>query len=357
MKNYILVILLLIGSIVHAQGNVVTNRLTIKDSLSLNGKWISQINQDSTLQFAGPNSVSTDGAIRKFIQQAVNKPAAGKGTRSDSVLTIDPATRQIAISKLTAGGISTAELMDKTLFIRHALKIFFFSEQPDSLACQVTSIDGQVTRFMMYTNMSDYIYAAGTPPFTLTADASNSFPNKLLTASLMSMKDFDFPEKLQRIVCRWSAAYGDTLHVNIDQLLGDLYLRVFLLDTTGNGDVYKKIQVAYKNNSTELAMSTGAQDINIDNDWMAMPGVQHSYTDYRKLPQGATYASTLRIDKVKIRSNGEPFVARREKPFRISIYRNGIIFFQQVYSPTDVSDYRLVIDNTWNSYEVVLDDI
>jgi hypothetical protein len=349
MKNYILIILTLMGSVVCAQTNVVTNRLTIKDSLSLNGKWISQVNEDSTLQFAGPNSVSTDGAIRKFIQQVVHKPAVGKGTRSDSVLTIDPATRQIAMSKLAAGGsISTTELVDKTLFNRHALKVNFNNNLSDSLSCLVTSSDGQITSFVMLADRGDYIYAAGVPPFTLKTDIPHIYPGLRMTAGLSPYSNYIEQAKMLNSL-RWSGNYGDTIHMKITNLVWDVNFQADVRDTTEDYG-YKNIVVTYKNNSDKLTIVMEGDRI--------VPGMQHSFRDFLYLPPGATNSINVNITKVVSSTNGVQHGYIPLIPYRISIYKNGSLFSQEVYAP-DISPnyYNFVIDASWNSYEIVLDDI
>jgi hypothetical protein len=349
MKNYILVILLLMGSVVHAQSNVVTNRLVVKDSLSLNGNWISQINQDSTLQFAGPNSVSTDGAIRKFIQQAVHKPAAGKGIRADSVLTIDPATRQIAMSKLAAGGsISTTELVDKTLFNRHALRVNFDNALPDSLSCLVTSSDGQVTSFIMQAKMSDYIYAPGIPPFTLKADVPHVYPTLRMTVGLGPYSNYIDGSKMLNGL-QWSPNYGDTVHMEMTNLVWDVNFQTYLRDTTGDYG-YKNVEVNYKNNSDKLTIVMQYDRI--------VPGVKHSFRDFQYLPAGRTNSIDFKINKMVSSANSVQRGVIPEVPYRIRIYKNGSLYYQEAYAPgINWNSYNFVIDDSWNSYDIVLDDM
>lgn len=350
MKNYILVILLLVSGVVCAQSNVITNRLTIRDSLSLDGQWISQINRDSTLQLAGPNSVSTDGAIRKFIQQTINKPAAGKGTRSDSVLTIDPATRQIAMSKLSAGGsMPTTALVAKTLFKRHALKVNFSNNLSDSLSCLVTSSDGQTTNFVMQANTGDFIYAAGIPPFTLQADIPNTYAGSRLTAGITPYTNYIESAKMFNRL-RWSASYGETMHMKVPSLVWDVNFQVGVRDTTEDNG-YSNIGVTYKNNSSKLAIIIQDGD-------QVVPGLQHSFGDFVYLPTGATKSIDIYINELVNMATAVQYTRVPTTSCRISIYKNGSLFSQNVYTP-DVSSnmYNLVIDNSWNSYEIVLDDI
>ncbi|RBL88523.1 hypothetical protein [Chitinophaga flava] len=129
-----------------AQSNISANRVAIKDSLSLKGAWINSINNDSTLKSASDKSISTDGALKKYILQALNDTANNRFSLQSlfDIFSMKPRAMKVDIHCRYVPG-KTAQSYD------------FEFISSDSIVTTLTTRPGKV----------GWEYVFGKPPFTI----------------------------------------------------------------------------------------------------------------------------------------------------------------------------------------------
>jgi hypothetical protein len=367
MKHYIKVLLLAciatLPLFARAQSGIVVNRVQVKDSLSLNGKWIRHINADSTLQSASDRSIATDAAVKKYIDKKVAKPAAGQGDRSDSVLTVDKITRELVLTALKTGGISTNELMESVFSNRHAFRFNYMGigSSPeyanDSIYLSITSSDSIHTDFTLPYEWFDYVYAYGTPPFSLKAVLVNRTSDRHFYGELKATNPMtgQFLDDGMQYHCNTMATPGDSMVFEIQKAKGSLFLNLSMADTATwasqdsifncKGEIINNTTSCFLDNygfANQLVSLPPGESAKRRNLFFFNSNNHDIYLDaYR-----AIYSNSGRLH-----AGNAPIV-----PTRLSIYKNDQLLMVKEFAADENNHLEMYIDNTWKTYSIILDD-
>jgi hypothetical protein len=339
------VILLLAPVLLTAQTNIAANRVIIKDSLSINGTWIKRINNDSTLQFADGQSLSVDGALKKYIQHTAIATAI-VSNRTDSALTLEAGGRTLAMTALSGGSLSDREIVDRVFFNKHGIEITV--SQPatlDSLHLVVTSSDN-ISTPMVFGRLNN-LWAYGKPPFSLQANIVNHTPHSAINFDLRSTNSYS--ERGGTTYYLNQKVYtGDTMNLDLHRLRGRMSLTFTLKDTINENPAVpdKIIRKYFNNRSGKFFLSIGATAL--------PPGEKAIYKDRVFLSDDGTTTLSIEVRTMLVYLNGDyAYDWGPTTPYRITVLKNGGIYKTLTEQDTD---FDLLIDNTWDDIEIILED-
>jgi hypothetical protein len=348
MKHLILAVLLLCHGWADAQSNITANRITVKDSLALAGKWIKQINNDSTLQHAGEQSLSTDGALKKYIHRAMATPVTGVSSRMDSVLTVDPVNRQLMMAAAAQGeALTLSRLIDQLFFNRQALKIMFTSGMQDTLKLVVTSSDSITTTVVqpMY-EATDYLYIYGKPPFSIKGKIRNKFQDKYLYVSFMPVNNTRLP-----MAYSWESDLyrDDSVEINMQGVRGDIDIFCSYRELQEPQDVYKFSGGHIINNTRQTTLAWLDNSVIPAGERMVLKKVRDKRDESNALY--FTVNNQITFSNGDYGRDGKPVT-----PIRMQLYKNGQLYLTKIIGPDDDNSSSVPIDSTWDSYDVIIDD-
>jgi hypothetical protein len=332
------------------QANITANRLIVKDSLVLNGQWISLVNNDPTLSHTGNKSLSTDAAIKAYLQQVLALRKVGSTNRKDSVLSIDPSNRSLVMVPAAGGngsGNSDEDLVGKVIANRNILQISLYNNPGiDSIRLTATSSDGIVTPILMLKDGDNYGYAYGMPPFSLQGNIPSDSLNNFLRVGVWALSTYDF-EKCMSYESNQYAFRGDSVVLDAHMLRGNIALYLNYHDSTlssYDGYMIRDAHVVNRAKDKSLQVSDAS------------------------LPQGAQVTSStftpemdyIQINVVDMKYKGNGDYSLGTPPLvnlRLRIYKNGVLFRDKTLTPASGFSDGFEVDTSWNSYEIYLDDI
>jgi len=213
----------------NCQSNLSSNRVLVKESLTLKDRQINAINNDVKLEQASSQTLSTTSAIRTFIDGLVGLAPSGTTNRTDSVLSRNPITGTMEMVPT----FSLRNLVEAVLVQRQMLELNIMSTTDltadvlDSLHVTVTSSDGITTSQRCAGNQFARIYGYGKPPFSVSFFCVNNTPGRnymlfsdeiYLTDPVLKVQFFPGRNYFEK----W-ANYGDTIKYvakNIRQQFG-----------------------------------------------------------------------------------------------------------------------------------------
>ncbi|MFB6454427.1 hypothetical protein ACE38W_04080 [Chitinophaga sp. Hz27] len=329
MLTRLFVFLILLSSIASAQSVITGNRLLVKDSMSLNGNWVRQINNDSTLKGVSESSISTDAALMKYIAHAT----AGGGNVSAldiAKMRMNPNMLDVNVSFLATDWLIPFEL-------------------------NFLSSDGIKSTFSISgSRPQDYFSVYGKPPFTLNAAFKNKTAASVMSVRLASSERYfvGYGGYANYLLIK----PGDSALIAADMLRGKLIIEIGApLQTT------PETHLTYVNE--KFKNHTASQILYVANDGynpkVLMPGKELSQRSLWLNPT-ATYSYGVRALSIHTGINGEYIVVfPLTETVRCSIYRNGALFATKDI-PAFI-DYGVqlpfTVDATWEDYEIILEDI
>ncbi len=306
------VFLMLLSSVASAQGNATVNRLLVKDSMSIAGRWIRGIKSNSTMQGTNEGTISTDGAWKSYILNHVrNSPLRPvPGPARDSALTIDPVTGQPAITKVLRKLLIK---QDPILFRNPWLKVSMLPGNggailEDTIYVKCTSSDGVQSVISFNGSYPDWNYAKGIPPFTVAIDWVNKYPGKMTKLEVRG----GFSPNSINTMNQFIGRYNDTIHFEQKHLNEPIEVLISLLDSLKN---YKSISMTVRNRTSSMISMEVPGGVN-----KVLPGEDLSYEHW--------YSSNIYfdVDGVSVSKTGIMIVtARIRRQIRYQIYENGIL--------------------------------
>ncbi|RAJ75548.1 hypothetical protein CLV59_109162 [Chitinophaga dinghuensis] len=330
MLTRLFVSLLLMSSIASAQNNIVANRLLVKDSLSLNGKWIRQINNDSTLQNASNNSISTDAALKKYI----DKSMLGGGSISPgdvAKMVTGPSVLEVAVRFWTGDRMTPLINFNLNFLSSDGIKSTYYvsGAHPYEVFC---------------------VY--GKPPFSLYATINNKTSDSVLSIHV-STAETTTDNYYRSYDNSMFIKPGDTAFITADRLRGYLTIGIESWLRT-----YPENQIYYVNEKIKNHSATQTITIQKENygPVVLMPGQEVSQRNIW-LEQAGYKGIYLLAGSIYTATNGQYMMSNRiTAPVRYTVYRNG-----ELYLTKDFLDYMnswyFEIDPTWEDYEIILEDI
>ncbi|WP_212006510.1 hypothetical protein [Chitinophaga sp. HK235] len=218
---------------VFAQSVLNVNRLIVKDSIAINGKWIRQFGNDSTMQRASDQSVSTSAAWKQYIDHNMKVTQPGKTSRTDSMLTLLPATRELALAP-----VRVAPEFDSRLLLPPLFKLIMRPEEDsmvgffDPITFNVTSSDGITTPIVVKGNQPDVAFAKGQPPFKLSCSFINNHPGQTirLSSRVGFQEQVSFAPVYSALATWQQADYLDTIQFTMSNLYGFIRFRMAIKD-------------------------------------------------------------------------------------------------------------------------------
>ncbi|MFB6454429.1 hypothetical protein ACE38W_04090 [Chitinophaga sp. Hz27] len=323
MNKILLLILCLFTQQLWAQSNISANRIVIKDSLSLDGKWIRRINNDSTLKTVGDHSISTDAAMKKYIDKV-------------------------------AGGNASYEEQAKALLNPNYLEVWFrYASSPvnDSsvkFTLNIESSDGVKTSYGI-TGVSPFeiFYAYGKPPFSLSTEIRNNTTDTLLSLTLDGTNKF-----LKYYYHESNSIPGEKMQILSTGLKGIVTLILNATKIT-SGETYLKLKETVKNYSAHHVLKY----INYQNGTvLAMPGTVEKRDCFWKM--GGTAGGYAEVTHLFISSMGDYVIGpSTSSPLRLRFYKNGALFKEEMLSANSSLQKGILIDDSWTDCEIVLEDI
>gem|GEM_PF-6948173 len=324
-------ILCLFTQLTWAQSNISTNRIVIKDSLSLDGKWIKRINNDSTLQTAGEQSVSTDGAIKKYIDNATS---GGGGVSPSEIakMMMNPDALDVVVRFWTGQWMTPLINFNLSFLSSDGIKSTYY----------VSGYHPKET-FPVY----------GKPPFSLYVAIQNVTTDSVLAINLSTTEQSSVIgyENYSNFVL---IKPGNTAVITADRLRGNLligiesWLRTYpenhlisVNERVKNHSATQSINM-YKSGYGNIILMPG-QEISQPNLWLDQNGYKECSL------QGFDFHTAINgkyITAVPITSS-----------IRFKVYRNSVLYMTKEVHAFKDDNLVFEIDPTWTDYEIILEDI
>ncbi|RAJ75545.1 hypothetical protein CLV59_109159 [Chitinophaga dinghuensis] len=320
-RNILLWVVVILPILGVAQTTVTANRVVIKDSLALDGKWIKRINNDSTLRTAGEQSVSTDGALKKYI----DKVASGGGMSHEELI--------------------EAHLNPSCLEVTFEYGYKAIVDSSNKITLNIESSDGVKT---IYDVSNDFplaiLYAYGKPPFSLHTEIRNN------TLDSMIGLHVDARNKMQRYYIYDSNSMpGDTMRLNLSDLRGTVNISVNAFLPLSNQNFFAA-RAIIKNLSKDHVI-----DLNVGSSVgrYVYPGKVDNELHYLQDPNDFT----IRCSAVRTAKYGDCYLSGLiYSDVRLKVYKNGALVWNGILSAFS-NDYASVsIDASWKEYEIILED-
>ncbi|RAJ75547.1 hypothetical protein CLV59_109161 [Chitinophaga dinghuensis] len=329
MLTRLFVFLIILPSIASAQSVISGSRLLIKDSMCLNGNWVWQINNDSTLKDVSEKSISTDAALMKYIDHATT--GGGNVSSLDiAKMMMNPNVLEVNVSFLATEWLIPFNLS-------------FLSS--DSIKSTI-SFSGS--------RPNDVFSVYGKPPFSLYAEVRNKNASSVMSLSLRIS---------ERSVVTFGGygnylliKPGDSAFIVADKLRGKLSIEIGAPFQTTPETHLTYVNERIKNRSATQMLHMSMDGLNAK---VLMPGQELSQRSLCLNPTGS-YSYSIRAISFHTGSNGE-YIAYmpNSAAVRCSVFRNGVLYAtKDIPAYIDGSAYLpIVIDATWEDYEVILEDI
>lgn len=302
------------------------SRLTIIDSIRLGDKRITTINNDSMLQ-SSDRAISTDGAIKKYIDRMVKRP-----------------------------------VQQHPLRIRYKYDTAALTADPILLS--VSSSDSIITPLTIHHASADILYAYGKPPFQVTGYFINNNPGTRLSCQVENAPEkYANPDDAAGNIkghdlftiynnCSRVGYHGDTMPVTISGLYNSIAIRADLSDAAEPPyDTLVKVGITLENKTARYALDM------FDN--LIPPG--QSITYRQQLPMFKTGPTYFRPHAQPIYplSNGEAVSLRNFIPYRVQVYRNGALFNTLISANTGIAETvpSIEMDTSWREVKIVLEQL
>ncbi|MBV8255014.1 MAG: hypothetical protein JO154_20605 [Chitinophaga sp.] len=228
------VFLMLLSAVASAQSNATVNRLLVKDSMGIGGRWIREIRSDSTMNGTNEGTISTDGAWKSYILNNVrNSPLSPvPGPARDSALTIDPATGKLGITPISRPAVKQFEGLTHNPWLKVSAGplVNGVTIVEDTIHVECMSSDGIKSIITFNGAYPDWNYAKGKAPFTVKTDWVNRHPGKFV---LLDITSAFYPNGRQPFN-RFFAAYNDTIHFKQNCISSDIFFEMRLSDSLPN---------------------------------------------------------------------------------------------------------------------------
>ncbi len=314
-----------------AQTTVTANRVIVKDSLSLDGKWIKRINTSNMLQNAGEQTISTDAELKRYIDQAV----AEGGTSAIEVAKMikNPYVLNVGVTLWSKGYINP--------LINFSLN--FLSSDGVKTTCNITG------KYAF-----DCFSVYGKPPFTLYGAIPNTTSDSTLSIQISTQErptsGGSLPSYSNFVQCK----PGDTAIISGDHLRGNFRMSVKagVRTSVDNSSFY--INEKIKNHtSTQSIYLTKSNDGRI----ALMPGQEISQ---RHLLQNKPVIRKYSLNAASFFEGiGGEYLAGypNSQAVRCKVYRNGVLYSTKDLSAFMDDGFGFEVDPTWTDCEIILEDI
>ncbi|WP_212006511.1 hypothetical protein [Chitinophaga sp. HK235] len=346
----IVLLTLFVLSQVNAQ-TVTTGRVIVKDSISLNGRWIQGITSDSTLTDAGTNILATAQALKAYADARTFSIKDSSGILRDSSLTIDPVSRELAMAPYVAGDVNTI----LRLFTNngYGLSVFILPGLngggilTDSIYVDITSSDGVLTQVAKAPGyFISVFYAKGYAPFKVKARLANNSTIANYTLKAFRLSDRDFIDGTTYNVYQW-AYHGDTILYHLKHIYSTVCLDGNQWPTADSlpTDPASLAKVSIINRTRKACLNvTGFRNQSI-----LFPD---QTTHFRSLRTG-TLAYTVRGYTLS-ENNGYTLHAL-SNTVKVTVLKNGITY-ENVELQGNPGSRRVNLDNSVTDLTIILED-
>ncbi|WP_160711312.1 hypothetical protein [Chitinophaga solisilvae] len=310
-KRFLLtwILSLLLVMVCSAQSVVTANRVTVRDSLSLRGRWITGINNEGDLRNASTHTLSTDAALKQYIDDA----ASGK--------------------------------KENRFYINYFFDQFVWGPLfRDSLQLEVISADSIVTSFTMQNRTADWLYAYGKPPYTIRGRYIGHIPGVNLSCDISNAARIPY-SAISR-----TAYVNDTLQLLYPDLRYGVDIYCMLNDSInnlGDADTLVKLNVELINYTSRNAFSLFWNDV--------PPGKSFVYT----MPVHMSRATGIEMDPyysfrgLYVAEDGVAINMWHNRQVRIMIFKNGDSIPAWEHTSGTSERLPLKLDTTWKDMLVV----
>lgn len=286
MTRYIIITMMLLHAFIHcpAQGSINTRVLIVYDSLSLAGKWIKKINDDSLLQQAGEKSISTDGAIKKYINKKI-------------VTHVEPEALAVYCKFYTDDA-------------NPSLK--------DSIQFRITSSDGMITPVNLRYLTADWLYAYGKPPFRIESSFVNNNPGHMLQLNIYNMSEHYNQSTIYNIRER-AGYFKDTLRLSEAGWRRGVMINAVYKNARNpsTGDTLVPINITLENLTTTQTLEVSGNSV--------PPGSTITYRELMYLSRTGPTETAAAANQIVLTENGEGFSVLDTFKVRFDIYQNGVL--------------------------------
>ncbi len=323
MNKILLLLLCLYTPLLFGQSNISTNRIIIKDSLSLDGKWIKRINNDSTLRNAGEQSVSTDAAMKKY----VDKVAAG-------------------------GGMSQEELIEASLN-PHYLEIHLDNaykmavDSSDRIALHFESSDGIRTSYEISEDSAwALFYVYGKPPFSLRTEIKNRTVDSILNIGVNANN------KLQGYFSYDTYCMpGDTMQLNLFDLRGAVSFSQYAFKRPSSQEFFL-INGSLKNHSSRHVLDFNS---GYPNGRFIYPGKVETDQYYFPINYYSFHFHALNL--VTTKYGDRILYGSCDSNLRLKVYKNGVLVWNEIIPAFSNDIPEIPLDSSWKEFEIILEDV
>ncbi|WP_160711308.1 hypothetical protein [Chitinophaga solisilvae] len=307
-------LLLILGGVIltcrlAAQNIIAANRLLVRDSVALRGYWIRDVNNDSLLEHAGAHTISTDGALKKYIKQKTSKT----GNNEEDITVLHAFRRNTTNPYLT-----------------------------DQINLKIISADSIVTPVTLRTGSADLFTASGKAPFSITGTYINRERGTVMDLNVMFL-----PMTLIGVVPYNTAQrfvyYRDTLLLNAKGYYGTMSITASWRDSA---------QIAKKD--TLVAMSI--EIVNNTPDWLVTvfanivpPMSAVKFKQRLSLMRTGSMTETINLFPVAGMSDHTYMNMMNNNNCQIRIFKNGTETGGPATSPPS-----LVFDTTWKEVKIIV---
>ncbi|WP_146616301.1 hypothetical protein [Chitinophaga dinghuensis] len=317
-----------------------SDRVVVKESLTLKDRQINTINKDNQLSKASNSTLSTGGAIRNFIDNLVGLIPVGSNQQRDSILSRNPITGVLELSPALLLKDISMELLAKRQMLE--LNITSYSEMPvsefvDSLDVTIISSDGVITKTRCGGNALTRVYGYGSPPFNISFFCINTRPDRIYM--LEGRNYFNFYQ-----ICY----YGDTLHYTANKLCEQVYISFENLPKFG----------------TALRDSV-AKEVTIVNNTKSYWLYLDSYEDITVAPGDSTTIFFRYLPYARLNFNAYvwyPYEGYLLEEYSLEymhyrLYKNDVLFEEMDVPKPIGTVIQYPTDSTWRRFKLVLDNI
>ncbi|MFB6454428.1 hypothetical protein ACE38W_04085 [Chitinophaga sp. Hz27] len=333
-KNILIWVVVLLPMLGVAQTTVTANRVIIKDSLSLHGKWINRINSDGIPQISGEQTISSDAAMKAYIDQV---SGGGISPTELAKMMKNPDVLEVKVGIWDKGSVSP--MLNFTLN--------FLSSDGIKSTCNV---------YGKYAG--DYFTVYGKPPFSLYATIPNVTADSTLSVLVYSQERATSTGTLQNYNNFVLFKPGDTAIINADRLRGyvTIGVRVGVRPSLDNSLIYINEKITNHSSSQSIYV-TKPNNSNPYNNLALMPGQEISQ---RHLLQNRSGYGSYRITAATFfEAPGGEYLPSypNSKAVRCKVYRNGSLQSTKDLTAYMDDSFSIPIDATWKDCEIVVEDI
>ncbi|RAJ75546.1 hypothetical protein CLV59_109160 [Chitinophaga dinghuensis] len=330
MKIFLLWVVVLLPLWGVAQTTVTANRVVIKDSLSLNGKWINRFNTDSAPETNSVQTISSDAVLKKYIDRVAG---GGISTTELSKMMKNPDVLEVKVSLWTKARVAPS--LNFTL--------------------NFLSSDGIKSTCNVYGKYSiDYFTVYGKPPFSLYAAIPNATSDSTLSVSVASQERPTSTGAFQNYANYVLFKPGDTAIITADQLRGNvlIYVKAGVRTSLDNSLIYINEKITNRSSTQSIYVSKPNSGT-----LALMPGQEISQRHLLQIRSG--YGSYNISAATFFKAPGGEYLASypNSKALRCKVYRNGVLKSTKDLSAFMDDNFSIPLDATWTDCEIIVEDI